>query len=184
MTVLFNATNVNNVKEVINKQQQLKEVVEHSDERLKKKKDFVETKESNIDRMLLLNQSHSSLLKNYLIILFIFLLVCGSVLIIVFVQKYLGYSSTWLDILLTVIVGIGVISIFNTIMSIRNRDKIDFDKVEDGALLAPKDYGKKFEDENETRVLKVSQNICIGAECCGPGYEYCGNVCVIPTPAA
>ena len=184
MTVLFNATDVNNVKEVINKQQQLKEVVENSHERLKKKKDFVETKESNIDRMLLLNQSHSSLLKNYLIILFIFLLVCGSVLIIVFVQKYLGYSSTWLDILLTVIVGIGVVSIFNTIMSIRNRDKIDFDKVEDGALLAPKDYGKKFEDKNETRVLKVSQNICIGAECCGPGYEYDVDVSMCVLSAA
>ena len=184
MTVLFDATDVNNVKEVINKQQQLKEVVENSHERLKKKKDFVETKESNIDRMLLLNQSHSSLLKNYLIILFIFLLVCGSVLIIVFVQKYLGYSSTWLDILLTVIVGIGVVSIFNTIMSIRNRDKIDFDKVEDGALLAPKDYGKKFEDKNETRVLKVSQNICIGAECCGPGYEYDVDVSMCVLSAA
>ena len=40
MSVIFNATDVNKVKEVINKQQQLKEVVEHSDERLKKKKDF------------------------------------------------------------------------------------------------------------------------------------------------
>ena len=160
---------------VHNMQRDVHSVVDYELSRIQNKKSLMDTQRHNAERMILLNQSHSSRLQQYLVVLLLVVLIAGLALLITFMKKYLGYTSSVLDVILFLVVGIGIISIFNTIREIHRRDEIDFSKISDKKLQSPSDYGKSStssDNNGERRILKTSQELCKAADCCGPGYTY------------
>jgi hypothetical protein len=160
---------------VHNMQRDVHSVVDYELSRIQNKKSLMDTQRHNAERMILLNQSHSSRLQQYLVVLLLVVLIAGLALLITFMKKYLGYTSSVLDVILFLVVGIGIISIFNTIREIHRRDEIDFSKISDKKLQSPSDFGKSStssDNNGERRILKTSQELCKAADCCGPGYTY------------
>lgn len=160
---------------VHNMQRDVHSVVDYELSRIQNKKSLMDTQRHNAERMILLNQSHSSRLQQYLVVLLLVVLIAGLALLITFMKKYLGYTSSVLDVILFLVIGIGIISIFNTIREIHRRDEIDFSKISDKKLQSPSDFGKSStssDNNGERRILKTSQELCKAADCCGPGYTY------------
>ena len=148
------------------------DIIKSEQERLQLKKDQMDSQKHTLDRMLLMNQSYSSRMRDYIIVLFIVLIVSGSSFLIIFVQKYLGYTNILLDFLLFLIIGIGIISVFNTIMDIKRRDGIQYDEIEQSKMVSTSHFDEQKGNKESRNIIGLSKDTCKGAECCGPGYVY------------
>ena len=149
-----------------------KDILEKEQERLQLKKDQMDSEKHTLDRMLLMNQSYSSRMRDYIIVLFIVLIVSGSSFLIIFVQKYLGYTNILLDFLLFLIIGIGIISVFNTIMDIKRRDGIQYDEIQQSKMVSTSHFDEQKGNKESRNIIGLSNDTCKAAECCGPGYYY------------
>ena len=148
------------------------EILDKEKERLQLKKDQMDSQKHTLDRMLLMNQSYSSRMRDYIIVLFIVLIVSGSSFLIIFVQKYLGYTNILLDFLLFLIIGIGIISVFNTIMDIKRRDGIQYDEIQQSKMVSTSHFDEQKGNKESRNIIGLSNDTCKAAECCGPGYYY------------
>ena len=153
-------------------QSEASEILEKEQERLQLKKDQLDSQKHTLDRMLLMNQSYSSRMRDYIIVLFIVLIVSGSSFLIIFVQKYLGYTNILLDFLLFLIIGIGIISVFNTIMDIKRRDGIQYDEIQQSKMVSTSHFDEQGGIKESRNIIGLSNDTCKAAECCGPGYKY------------
>lgn len=153
-------------------QSEASEILEKEQERLQLKKDQLDSQKHTLDRMLLMNQSYSSRMRDYIIVLFIVLIVSGSSFLIIFVQKYLGYTNILLDFLLFLIIGIGIISVFNTIMDIKRRDGIQHDEIQQSKMVSTSHFDEQGGIKESRNIIGLSNDTCKAAECCGPGYKY------------
>jgi len=162
-----------------------KDIIKNEQDRLQLKKEQMDSQKHTLSRMLLMNQSYSSRMRDYIILLFIILIVSGSAFLILFVQKYLGYTSILLDFLLFLIIGIGIISVFNTIIDIKRRDGIQYDEIQQSQMASTSHFDEQGGNKESRNIIQSSIDICKGAECCGPGYVY-GNddanekKCILP----
>jgi len=154
------------------KQLEAKEILNVEEERLKNKKSSVQTERDTLNRVLLLNNSRSLLMKDYLMLLMIVFVVAGVSLLILYIEKVIGFKHPLLDVFLAIFVGLGIIGFFNTIMDINRHDKIDYEKINQGNLASTANFSKHLSGSTSSNILKTSQDTCVGADCCGPGYIY------------
>lgn len=154
--------------------------------RLDSKKASIDAEEENARRLILLNQSYRDRQQKYLVLMTLFLLVLGLCLAVIFLQERVGYSSGLMDWFLIFIVGIGGISAYLLYMNILSRDKIDFSKLDQKALLPTSNIGETEEEDDKRKSDNITSKaygvMCRGQECCAPGYQYntTTNKCVIP----
>lgn len=142
--------------------------------RLDFKKANMDSEESNKKRMILLNHTYQDKQRQYLLLMFLFLMIFLVCLVIVFFQERLGFTSVMMDFLLVFVIGIGGVSAYFVYLNILSRDKIDFSKISDDGLLQPVDIidsTKPKTDVASGDLIPISKE-CVGAECCGPGYTY------------
>ena len=159
--------------EMINKQKEAQSILQSEIQRLSSKKSNMDEEETNAQRMVLLNRSHRDRQQMYLIIMVLFVLVFGSCLFLTYFQETLGYSSIFIDILITVILASGFISAYFLYENVQSRDYIDFSKINDTALIHPSKFENKFNKAQQSGDLTgMTQIICKGSECCGPGLTY------------
>lgn len=170
------------------KQLEAKEILNVEEERLKNKKSSVETERDTLNRVLLLNNSRSLLMKDYLTLLIIVLVVAGVSLLIFYVDRVFGFKHPLLDIFLAIFIGLGIIGFFNTLIDINRHDNIDYEKINQGKLASTNNFSRHLSGSTSSNILKTSQDTCVGADCCGPGYVYgkpsassTKNVCYIPS---
>jgi hypothetical protein len=152
------------------------DIIKNEQDRLQLKKEQMDSQKHTLSRMLLMNQSYSSRMRDYIILLFIVLIVSGSSFLIIFAQKYLGYTSILLDFLLFLIIGIGIISVFNTIVDIKRRDGIQYDEIQQSKMVSTSHFDKQGGNKESRNIISLSNETCKAAECCGPGYYYDANV--------
>jgi hypothetical protein len=160
-------------RKIASEQKAAGDVLDLEYNRLVSKKANMDAEIQNANRMILLNQTYRDRQKKYLILLTLFILTFGACLFIVFLQERLGYSSAIMDWILVFIVAIGFISAYFLYQNILSRDKIDFSKIQDEALIDPKEVDESYEDAaKKGDISTLTVESCKNEACCGPGYEY------------
>lgn len=139
----------------INKKQlEAKEILNVEEERLKNKKSSVQTERYTLNRVLLLNNSRSLLMKDYLMLLMIVFVVAGVSLLILYIEKVIGFKHPLLDVFLAIFVALGIIGFFNTIMDINRHDKIDYEKINQGNLASTTNFSKHLSGSTSCNIFK------------------------------
>lgn len=184
--VVYEIISDSQVEQIKAQQRQSNHIIRDETNRLKLKKDNMDTESDNVDRMILLNQSFRDRQFQYLVIMVLFLIVFGLCLAIVFCQERLGFSSVVLDVLLIIIIGAGFGTGLLMLSNINARDKNDFSKLgQDGGSFIK--LNKKGDTKNALAKGEITQamdTICKGQECCGPGFTWnsTDKKCAFPPP--
>jgi hypothetical protein len=158
---------------ITDRQQNTINILDTEIKRIQSKKSNIDEGEQNAKRMLRLNRSYRDKQKMYLILMMMCILIVGVSLVLIFLQDRLGMGEGLFDWIIVAIVAVGIISAYYLYQDIQRRDRIDFDKLSDSALLPP-DKIKESKDKSQT-LTDFAMSICRGAECCGPGYKYDPN---------
>jgi hypothetical protein len=157
---------------IVQSQNKTESVINHEIQRLESKKSNVDEKEENAKRMVLMMRTYRDKQKAFLTILTVLVFTFGIALCIVFLQERLGVTNTFLDILIVCIVTIGIVISIFMYFNIQRRDKIDFSKLDSAQM----DSGAVNNDlqinAKKGDITGVSEALCRGSECCGPGFEY------------
>lgn len=162
---LFEIINNEQINLIKKNQAETLNLVNDERKRLMLKKSNMDADADNAERMLLLNQSYRDRQYQYLVIMVLFLIVFGICLAIVVLQNKFGYSSIFMDVLIVVVIGSGMVTAFFMISNIFIRDKIAFDKLgQDGGNLI--DLTKLSASTNAGINGSGTTSVCKGAACC------------------
>ena len=126
------------------------------------------------NRLIFLNQSYASRMKEYS---FMIMIIALTIVIIVFILIFKNFLPYTLVNLMVLIVGaIGGIWALSIYIGIRNRDNVDFDKV---YSIPPKDidnsgnvYVNSMNQKSYYDNLMYLKDVCAGNLCCGPETVY------------
>jgi hypothetical protein len=163
------------VNKITTNQAEVLAIVKDEKERLFLKKGNMDAEANNAERMLLLNQTHRDRQHQYLVVMVLFLIVFGICLGIVVLQKKFGYSSIFMDVLIVLVIGSGMVTAFFMVSNIITRDPIDFTKVDQngGNLI---DVSKLVASTDAAAIAAAaatsSASACKGSDCCGPSNKW------------
>ena len=183
--VVYEIISDSQVEQIQAEQRQSNYIVQDETNRLKLKKDNMDSESDNVDRMILLNQSFRDRQYQYLVVMVLFLIVFGICLAIVFFQERLGFSSVVLDVLIIFIIGAGLGTGLLMISNINARDKNDFSKMgEDSLLKINHDNSSYKKAIANGEITQAVDSICKGKACCGPGFTWnsIDKKCAMPPP--
>lgn len=159
-------------KDLQTSQQKNLDIVNTESDRVLQKEKNVDTKIANAKRMLLLSESYRDKQRMYT---YIALVIVFMAVIIFLVQKMIP-NNVFKNLIILAVLLIGIFYIISLGVTISKRDKIDFSKLSDSAT-------SMFIDEPENAggggSLNKNGAICVGNDCCGPGFTYNGSVCVL-----
>lgn len=149
-------------------------IVKDEKERLLLKKANMDAEANNAERMILLNQTYRDRQYQYLVIMVLFLIVFGICLGIVVLQKTFGYSSIFMDVLIVLVIGSGMVTAYFMISNVLTRDPIDFNKVgQTGGNLI--DISKLAAANNTAEIAVAAASTgstCKGAACCSSSSKW------------
>ena len=146
----------------------------------------MQDKKSHAKRSLTLIESYRDKKKMYILVIFV--LVCVSLFCIVLMnfQTKLGIPSTTIDLIVLAIILIGFFIIFLLFININSRDPIVFsqlssENVKDITLTSSSSI--RSNDSNDSSDSSnssdsINEPVCIGDQCCGPGFTYINKKCV------
>jgi hypothetical protein len=159
-------------------------IVYNEQERLKKKETGIKNALENQNRMIFLNQSYASRMKEYS---FMIMIIAITIVIVVFISVFQNLLPSFLVTFLIMLTSIiGFIWALKVYWGIQNRDSVDFDKIysppassisdiSGNALVNSIDSG----DISQASALGW-KNICIGNACCSDNtyYSKSSNKCI------
>lgn len=165
---------------IASKQTEYKNIVNNELQRLESKQSNMDTERDNQNRMIMLNRTYQQRQKAYIVLMVLFIIIFALCLAIIILQKRFGFSSNFTDFLVVFIIGLGFITAFVMYQNILSRDKIDFSKYSNNAaILIDAKRDKTFSNlEEEGNLSEMTGKLCVGKECCGPGFNYTNNKCV------
>jgi hypothetical protein len=159
-------------KDLQNTQKNNLDILKTEKDRMLSKEKNIDTKISNAKRILLLSESYRDRQRMYTLIS----LVVVFMAILVFLIQKLMPNSMFKNLFILAILLIGIFYIVNLGVTINKRDKIDFSKLSD-------DSTSMFIDDPKNSggggSLNKGGTVCVGEDCCGPGFVYNGKVCVL-----
>ena len=144
-------------------------IIKTEKERLERKKDNIESRAQNAERMILLNQSYQQRQKHYLMLIMIFVVTFAICAVIIFLQERLDIKKTTLDMLMIAVVVIGFITAYFTYNDILGRDKINFNKLsmDHVSMIPPSKLEDQVQDmKKEGKITNASTGTCYGPSCC------------------
>lgn len=155
-------------------QQEYGKMIDSETRRLGLKKNSIENQQLNSERMIQLNQSYQLKQRKYLFLIMTFVVMFAACAVVVFVQSRLGIKKTTLDLILSVIVAVSLISAYFIYDDIVSRDNMDFSKlrVNHPGMLDPASLRDSVQDINaesqkEGKITSVSNEVaCYGPSCC------------------
>lgn len=166
---------------IVDSQNNTEDILKKEIQRMESKKSNMDEQEQNTNRMIFLTRSYRDKQKAYLTIMGVIVITFGLALCIVFLQERIGYTNSFLDILLITLVVIGVMISLILYINIKRRNKLDFSKIDD-VYLAPISSGNEFQNNaSNGNIGALTADICRGPTCCGPGFKYNKdeNVCIL-----
>ena len=168
MSSVFEIISNEQINKITTSQAAALAIVKDEKERLLLKKANMDAEANNAERMLLLNQKYRDRQYHYLVIMVLFLIVFGICLGIVVLQKKFGYSSIFMDVLIVLVIGSGMVTAYFMMSNILTRDPIDFNKVgQNGGNLLDISKLAALRNTNEIAIAAANTgSTCKGAACC------------------
>lgn len=171
-------------------QDQTNEILLKETSRLKSKKANMDADYHNQDRMILLNQSYLEKQKMYSVIILLFVFFFGFAVFLGIFKERLGYTQSIVTSIQVLSLAIGAVSILFVGKSIAQRDNIEFSKLDQKLLMKTyktvdssynelTEYTAAAESGDLSKTFQ-SRQVCVGAECCGPGFRWDTSMCVTP----
>lgn len=159
-------------------------IVHNEQARLDKKATGIKTALSSQNRIILLNQSYASRMKEYSFMIMIIAMTIVTIVSILVIKDILPASLV--NILIVLVGGGGGIWALYIYYGIQQRDNVDFDKIYSTPPKSAMDTsGNAFTDNinagNISYALGLTTNdVCTGNSCCPPNFVYSSdlNVCV------
>ena len=159
-------------------------IVHNEQERLDKKAVGIKTALASQNRIIFLNQSYASRMKEYSFMIMIIAMTIVTIVSILVIKDLL--PATLVNILIVLVGGIGGIWALYIYYGIQQRDNVDFDKLYSTPPKSAMDTsGNAFTDNlkvgNISNALGLTtNNVCTGNTCCPPGFVYSSdlNVCI------
>jgi len=159
-------------------------IVYNEKQRLQKKEKGIQTALDSQKRMIFLNQSYATRMREYS---FMIMIIAITIVIVVFILMFKDYLPSFLITFLIMLVSsIGFIWVFKVYIGIQYRDNVDFDKIysppakldTSGNALA---NSIAAGDISEATKLQWN-NKCIGSECCSGNmiYDTSKDKCLSP----
>lgn len=156
-------------------------IVQNEKVRLKKKEQGIQNALDSQNRMIFLNQSYATRMKEYsFMIMIIAITIVIDVFILVFKDLLPSFLVTFLVMLISII---GFIWALKVYLGIRNRDNVDFDKIysPSSRLDTSGNILGNVVVTGDDDINEDSKNRCIGNACCSSGmiYDSSSNKCII-----
>jgi hypothetical protein len=157
---------------IVESQNKTESVIKHEIQRLDSKKHNMDEKEENRRRVVLMTRSYRDKQKAFLTILTVLVLTFGIALCVVFLQERIGVTNALLDIFIVCIVTFGIVISIFIYFDIQRRDKLDFSKLDSAQMESGATKNNLETSEKKGDISGISDALCRGSECCGPGFEY------------
>jgi hypothetical protein len=164
--------------------QDISGIVHQEQERIDKKSVGIKTAMDSQDRMIFLNQSYASRMREYSYMIMVIAISLVLAVLVIFFKSFL--PAFLVNILVLIILGIGFAWAVAIYLGIRNRDYIDFDKIYSAPIdISGNPIATAANSGDVSSLMDFNFGTCIGNACCqstGLIYDNTTNTCVTKQP--
>lgn len=167
------------VNDTLERQQKMIDIVKKEQERIKMKKDEIDSAYTGKQRGIILNESYSLRYKQILKIILVIIITIILFIIIIFISnRFPFFSPIIFELLSVIVVSSGIIIVYFLTVSLLSRSRVYYNKLDlpppgpVGNTLptssSSTEYNKLFNDLTN----QMNANMCIGSSCCADGTHW------------
>jgi hypothetical protein len=154
-------------KNGLSRQSDIKYIISGETDRLNMKKATIDQAILSQNRIIYFNDNNRKIYSAYLMILIVLTITLAIVWLLRVIKKHVEVIPDWIiDISIILTVSIGLIIIYNYWVSIRMRNKYNFDEIN----LSPPTINTD-NSLNNSDLTGGASSICIGSDCCKPATD-------------
>uniref|UniRef100_A0A6C0HT26 Uncharacterized protein n=1 Tax=viral metagenome TaxID=1070528 RepID=A0A6C0HT26_9ZZZZ len=170
------------VNDTLTHQQNMLNIVGTENDRLKVKKDEIDTAYTGKQRAVELNDSYRLRYKQILKIILVIIITIVLFIAIIFASRAFPFVPSFIfEILSIIVVSIGIIVVYSMTINLLSRSKVDYNELNlpppgvSGNAIATS-LKKKYNEDVDELLRSLDMNICYGSSCCDLGtYWDSGN---------
>jgi len=162
------------VNDTLERQQEMINIVKTEQDRLKMKKDEIDSAYTGKQRGIILNESYSLRYKQILKIILVIIVTLILFIIIIFISKRFPFlPAPIFELLSIIVVSSGIIIVYYLTVSLLSRSRVYYNElnlpppgtVGNVTSSSSSDYNKLFKDLTN----QINANMCVGSSCCAVG---------------